>query len=248
MLRLFLLPLAMLCMAGNLVHGQVGVTTFGLQVKPVIPFSFFEPVTTLQREHVTSTLSLNGGMALGMLVRTGISKSISLEVGLDQITRRYNFNLQNDTNGYNAGGELRFVGYEMPVVCLVYIRLGERTWMNNALGASMDFYPGDAQKDLDYAQAYYFRRNWAQVGVVGNIGVEYRTLKSGYFYLGATFHRPFGAMAQADVTWLDKYRSYQPYKMTTLLSGSYLTVDLRYFFHEDPDRARVRRANRKGRG
>lgn len=248
MLRLFLLPLAMLCMAGNLVYGQVGVTTFGLQVKPVIPFSFFEPVTTLQREHVTSTLSLNGGMALGMLVRTGISKSISLEVGLDQITRRYNFNLQNDTNGYNAGGELRFVGYEMPVVCLVYIRLGERTWMNNALGPSMDFYPGDAQKDLDYAQAYYFRRNWAQVGVVGNIGVEYRTLKSGYFYLGATFHRPFGAMAQADVTWLDKYRSYQPYKMTTLLSGSYLTVDLRYFFHEDPDRARVRRANRKGRG
>jgi hypothetical protein len=55
-------------------------------------------------------------------------------------------------------------------------------------------------------------------------------------------------MAQANVTWLDKYRSYQPYKMTTLLSGSYLTVDLRYFFHEDADKARVRRANRnKGR-
>lgn len=228
------------------VQAQVGVTTFGLQVKPVIPFRFFEPVTTLQREHLSSTLKLNGGMALGMLVRTGISKSISLEVGLDQITRRYDFSIANDTNNYQDSGELRFVGYEMPVVCLVYIRLGQRTWMNNALGVSLDFYPGDAKKELEFAQAYYFRRNWAQAGVLGNIGVEYRTEKSGYFYIGATFHRPFGDMAQANVTWLDKYRSYQPYRMITGLSGSYLTVDLRYFFHEDPDKARVRRANRKG--
>jgi hypothetical protein len=243
-----LLPTILLLAVGTGLRAQVGVTTFGLQVKPVIPFSFFEPVTNLQLEHLSSTLELNGGMALGMLVRTGISKSISLEVGLDQITRRYRFTLQNDTNGYQGEGDLRFVGYEMPVVCLVYIRLGEKTWMNNALGFSMDFYPGDAKKELDYGQAYYFRRNWAQAGVVGNIGVEYRTERSGYFYLGATFHRPFGEMAQANVTWLDKYRSYQPYKMTTLLSGSYLTVDLRYFFHEDADKARVRRANRnKGR-
>jgi hypothetical protein len=248
MRRHLLLPTILLLAVGTGLRAQVGVTTFGLQVKPVIPFSFFEPVTNLQLEHLSSTLELNGGMALGMLVRTGISKSISLEVGLDQITRRYRFTLQNDTNGYQGEGDLRFVGYEMPVVCLVYIRLGEKTWMNNALGFSMDFYPGDAKKELDYGQAYYFRRNWAQTGVVGNIGVEYRTERSGYFYLGATFHRPFGEMAQANVTWLDKYRSYQPYKMTTLLSGSYLTVDLRYFFHEDPDKARVRRANRnKGR-
>jgi hypothetical protein len=248
MRRHLLLPTILLLAVGTGLRAQVGVTTFGLQVKPVIPFSFFEPVTNLQLEHLSSTLELNGGMALGMLVRTGISKSISLEVGLDQITRRYRFTLQNDTNGYQGEGDLRFVGYEMPVVCLVYIRLGEKTWMNNALGFSMDFYPGDAKKELDYGQAYYFRRNWAQAGVVGNIGVEYRTERSGYFYLGATFHRPFGEMAQANVTWLDKYRSYQPYKMTTLLSGSYLTVDLRYFFHEDPDKARVRRANRnKGR-
>ncbi len=245
--RFFLLPILLWMAVLAPVRAQVGVTTFGIQVKPVIPFSFFEPVTTLQREHLNATLKLNGGMALGMLVRTGISKSISLEVGLDQITRRYDFSLGNDTNNYTDSGSLRFVGYEMPVVCLVYIRLGQRTWMNNALGVSMDFYPGDAKKELEYAQAYYFRRNWAQAGVLGNIGVEFRTEKSGYFYVGATFHRPFGAMAQADVTWLDKYRSYQPYRMTTLLSGSYLTVDLRYFFHEDPDRARVRRANRKGR-
>ncbi len=224
------------------VVAQLGVTTFGLQVKPVIPFGFFEPVSKLGREHLQATLQLDGGMAFGMLVRTGISKSISLEVGLDQIVRRYSFTMANDTNGYTDGGSLRYVGYELPVVCLVYIRLGERTWMNNALGASVDFYPSDAKREIAQGQAYLFRRNWAQMGVVGNIGVEYRTERSGYFYLGATFHRPFGDMAQADATWLDKYTSYRPYRMTTLLSGSYLTLDLRYFFHENPDKARLRKA------
>ena len=214
-------------------------------MKPVIPFSFFEPVSNLQLEHLNSTLTLTGGFAFGMTVRTGITKAISFEVGIDQITRRYDFAIANDTNGYSDSGKLRFVGYEVPVTLLVYIRLGERTWMNNALGASVDFYPGDAKKELEYAQAYYFRRNWAQVGVVGNIGVEYRTEKSGYFYLGATFHRPFGEMAKADVTWLDRYTGLTPYRMSTFLSGSYLTVDLRYYFHEDPDKVKVRKSRRR---
>lgn len=221
---------------------QQGVTTFGLQVKPVIPFGVFERETTIDRSPLAATLELRGGLAYGMVVRTGLSKSISLEVGLSQITRRYDFGMTNDTNGYADQGSVRFVGYELPVTCLVYIRLGERSWMNNALGFSVDMYPGDAKKELPLAQAYLFRRNWAQAGVVGNIGVEYRTDNSGYFYLGATFHRPFGAMAQADVTWLDRYAGYRPYKLTTDLSGAYLTVDFRYFFHENPDKARLRKA------
>lgn len=218
------------------VIAQRGVTTFGIQVKPVIPFSFFEPVTTLGREDLHATLELQGGLSFGMLVRTGITKSVSMEVGIDQITRRYDFHMVNDTSGYDDQGSLRYVGYEVPVMCLVYIRLGERTWMNNALGFSFDLYPGDVKKELSYAQAYLFRRNWAQMGVVGNLGVEYRSPKAGYFYIGATFHRPFGDMAQLNATWLDRYQGLRPYSMTAMLSGSYLTLDLRYFFHEDPER------------
>lgn len=235
-----LLLLLMVGMPGS--FAQLGVTTFGLQVKPVIPFGFFDADKEYQQEHLYATLALDGGLAFGMVVRTGISKSISLEVGLDQITRRYRFTMANDTAGYDDAATVRYVGYELPVTCLVYIRLGQRTWMNNALGASVDFYPSDARRELAYAQAYLFRRNWAQVGIVGNIGVEYRTERSGYFYLGATFHRPFGDMAQADATWLDRYASYRPYRMSANLSGSYLTLDVRYFFHEDPDKARQRQA------
>ena len=130
---------------------------------------------------------------------------------------------------------------------LVYIRLGEHTWMNTALGVSMDFYPSDVQGLLEEGDIYVFRRNWAQAGVLGNIGVEYRTPKSGTFYLGATYHRPFNDMAQADLTWT--YFGPPAVRRTTVrtnLSGSYLTVDLRYYFHEDPDRNRLRKQRNRG--
>ncbi|MBK9419998.1 MAG: hypothetical protein IPN44_02980 [Flavobacteriales bacterium] len=226
-------------------HAQLGVTTFGIQLKPVIPFGFFEPITTLEQGTLASTVELKGGLAFGMVVRTGLTKAISLEVGIDQITRRYDVALSNDTNDYHGSTQIRFVGYELPVTCLVYIRLGEKTWMNNALGLSMDFYPSDAVRNFDSGQVYYYRRNWAQLGIVGNIGVEYRTERSGYFYLGGTFHRPFQDLALAEVTWADQYQNYRPYRMSKFLSGSYLTVDLRYFFHEDPDKARLRKARSK---
>jgi hypothetical protein len=48
-------------------------------------------------------------------------------------------------------------------------------------------------------------------------------------------------MAQAELTWYDHFNF-----GTTMIAGipgSYLTVDLRYFFHNDPDKARRRKAD-----
>jgi hypothetical protein len=136
---------------------------------------------------------------------------------------------------------VRFIGYEIPALAMVYIRLGERSWMNNALGFSFDLYPSDAERAQEYSRVYMARRDWKQVGLVANIGVEYRTYKSGWFYLGATYHRPFGDIAQAEFTWYDRLN------FGTVISagipGSYLTADLRYFFHNDPDKARRRKAD-----
>ena len=229
-------------LVGGEAVAQAGVATLGLQVKPVVVTNYFEPSVDAEREHLRYVMDLKGGFAFGMSVRVGITNTISLETGLGSIRRNYAFTLANDTSLYQETGTVRYAGYELPITGLVHMRLGERTWMNTALGASLDFYPSDVEAVVKEGSVYIFRRNWAQVGIVGNIGVEYRTEKSGYFYLGATFHRPFGDMAQADATWLDRYASYRPYRMTTGLSGSYLTLDLRYFFHEDPDKARMRKA------
>jgi len=220
-------------------HGQLGVTTFGIQYKPVLPLSLFDPVTTLEDPPIRGAMELTGGTAFGMVVRTGLTKAVSLETGINQITRRYDFSVANDTSGYEEGSSVRYVGYEVPVLAMVYIRLGQRTWMNNALGFSLDMYPSDAQKDVTEGRVYIFRNSWLQAGVVGNVGVEYRTERSGYFYLGATYHRPFNEMATADLTWYDAI--FFPTTLRTALDGSYLTLDVRYFFHEAPDKTRTRK-------
>ncbi|MBX2974415.1 MAG: outer membrane beta-barrel protein [Flavobacteriales bacterium] len=220
---------------------QRGVTTFGLQVKPVFALPYFQTLTTMERPHLTGQVELDGGMAFGMSVRIGLTDIISLETGIGQIQRRYTFGLANDTSGYREQGHVRYVGYEIPLMALAYMRTGERTYMNAALGFSADMYPSDVQQELEEGFIYMYRNRWVQAGVVANLGWEYRTAKSGIFHIGATFHRPFGDMAIADLTYWDVQRGFFPYRMRGALSGSYLTVDLRYYFHEDPSRVRQRR-------
>ncbi|MEO8591382.1 MAG: outer membrane beta-barrel protein, partial [Flavobacteriales bacterium] len=209
------------CAMPQAVNAQAHVTTFGVQVKPVVPLDFFDPVSTAERPSLTGTAELTGGYAFGMSVRIGLTNTISLETGLGQIQRRYRFNITNDTSGYSESDNIRYIGYELPVTGLVYIRLGQRTWMNAALGFSVDMYPSDAQRDIAEGRIYLFRTNWAQMGILGNLGVEYRTERSGTFYLGATFHRPFNPMAQADFTYYYFGQpSFQSYTTSTTLSGS----------------------------
>ena len=221
------------------VTAQAGVTTLGIQVKPVVPLDLFDPVVELERDQLSGTVELTGGYAFGMSVRVGVSNTISFETGISQVQRNYRYTLLNDTSGYSATERFRYVGYEVPVVALAYIRLGERLWMNAALGFSFDAYPSDVQKDVEQGRIYVFRNNWAQFATLANLGVEYRTEGSGYFYLGASFHRPFGSIAVADLTYYGQ--NFFPYTMRGTLDGSYLTLDLRYYFHEDPDRMRTRR-------
>ncbi len=233
-------------LVGGEAVAQAGVATLGLQVKPVVVTNYFEPSVDAEREHLRYVMDLKGGFAFGMSVRVGITNTISLETGLGSIRRNYAFTLANDTSLYQETGTVRYAGYELPITGLVHMRLGERTWMNTALGASLDFYPSDVEAVVKEGSVYIFRRNWAQASVLGNIGVEYRTPKSGTFYVGATYHRPFNDLALADLTW----NYFGPPAARTFtervsLNGSYLTVDLRYYFHEDPDKARLRKQRSK---
>ena len=221
---------------------QQGVTTLGVSLKPVIPLSYVDPLVTVERPDLSGSVELTGGFAFGMAMRFGITNAISFEAGISQITRRYRFDLLNDTSGYADGDQVRFVGYEVPLTALVFIRLGERSYMNAALGLSIDAYPSDVQRDVDRGRIYVFRRNWAQIGVVGNLGVEYRTERSGIIYFGTTFHRPFNDMAVANLTYYGP--TFLNYDMAAPLNGGYFTVDLRYYFHEDPDRGKLRKGRK----
>ena len=212
-------------------------------MKPVIPLEFFDPITVVERPDLIGRIELKGGFAFGMNVRVGVTNSISLETGISQIRRAYDFTIVNDTSGYTGSDRVRFTGYEIPVQGAVYIRLGQKTWMNAALGASIDMYPSDVQRDVERGRIYMFRYDWVRFGILGNMGVEYRTDKSGILYLGASYHRPFNDMAIAEFTYYAP--NFFPYSMRTALNGTYLTLDLRYYFHDDSERAGQRRKARE---
>jgi len=233
---------ACLVLVGLTVHSQAGSTTFGIQVKPVIPLDMFNKLVTVEREHLKGSVELTGGFAFGMTVRVGITNAISFETGLGQIKRRYEYSITNDTSNYSESNKVRYLGYELPITGLVHIRLGEQMWMNAALGASIDMYPSEVRSLVDEGSIDIARRYWAQLGILGNLGVEYRTRKSGTIYLGGTFHRPFNDLAPFRLIWGKVGGA--AYNLDGTIDGSYLTVDLRYYFHEDPQKRRVKRAKK----
>ncbi|MFN9801402.1 MAG: hypothetical protein ACK54P_15400, partial [Bacteroidota bacterium] len=132
-----------------------------------------------------------------------------------------------------------------PLQGLVYVRLGKQLWMNASGGVCLDMYPSDiatstsVRRDTmvyDFSQDT-FRRRWIQVAILANYGFEWRTRKSGFLYLGASFHRPFQEIAYTKST---VTINTNPSSVVYELAGSYLTVDLRYFFHEDPQRRKAK--------
>jgi hypothetical protein len=76
--------------------------------------------------------------------------------------------------------------------------------------------------------------------VIAGLGWEYRTEKSGYFYLGASYHRPFDYIFYSYLLYPDKEK---PTSETgSELQGNYLSFDIRYFFHSEPEKRKKKTA------
>lgn len=230
---------------------QKNVLTFGVQYKPIFPFPLLntrdleiqvdEPVFNHRIEQ-------KFGNSFGMVVRRGLTDLISLESGINFIQRNYNLDYAvADSNDF-ATNDLRIVSYEIPLSAMVYIRLGEEWFLNTSLGVSAVMFPSNVGTNVVTEgrtasfQTEGLRRSWFQGAMIANVGVEYRTRKKGYFYLGSSFHLPFQSMYYVVGVYNKnqiKYRGYDE------LRGSFLTIDLRYFFNEKPQTAAQRKQSKK---
>ena len=215
---------------------QERVTTFGLQLKPIIPIQFFD--AGKQEKIVNNIEYINNprmGMSFGMVIRKGFTKSLSLETGINFLRRNFDLTINDPDSAFSGTSQFRLVNYEIPVLGLVYVRLNRQMYMNVAGGVSFDIYPTPLfTADTYYANAVN-RTYWLQTSLLANLGWEYRTEKSGYFYVGASLHRPFEKIFTEFVTY--KGADGNRREETTFdLTGNYVTLDLRYFFHEDPER------------
>jgi hypothetical protein len=216
-----------------IVFAQDNILTAGFQIKPI----FSTEILGTGEQKLTGDSNVifgtkpGSGICFGMVVRYGLTDRVSLETGINYVKRSYSLNITDSL--FSGNSEYRIIGYEIPLSCLVFIQLSEKIFMDVSLGLSLDFFPSDVQSSDDYFKHYGTRNSWLGESVLANLGYEYRTEKSGYIYLGASYHRPFKDIYYSTVAY---YRNHDDYTsgQQFLLSGNYLTLDIRYFFHEDP--------------
>jgi hypothetical protein len=225
-----------LCLCGSSIFAQLNVLTAGFQIKPLFSSKFFNtgPQSLLGDSGVSFTLKPSSGYCFGMIIRYGISNSVSIESGINYVKRTYSLTIDDSLTSFSGNSEFRIIGYEIPISGLVFIPLSEKIFMDASLGTSLDFFPSDVQSSDDYFKHLGTRRNWIFLSVLANLGWEYRTEKSGYFYLGASYHRPFSDIYRSTVGYYRNMNNTYTTGQQFLLSGNYLTFDIRYFFHEDP--------------
>lgn len=210
---------------------QARVTTVGICYKPIFPVDFLGTgPETSQQDGVTLTTGLNKGFSGGMVIRRGFSDLIAGEAGIQYIRRDYGFTLLD--SGYQIERGFRTIGYEIPISALVFVQLAERLYMNASLGTGIDAFASSVRTSEATFEQVAKKNYIVQPIITANLGWEYRTEKSGTIYLGATFHRPFKDIYSNGVNYRNNGKDILFFQQ---LSGSYLTADLRYYFHEDPE-------------
>lgn len=212
---------------------QKDVTTLGLQFKPIISSEIINTgAETIKEGAVSFTLEPNQGYSFGMVIRRGITDEFSLETGINYTKRNFNLFLSNDTIELNGESDFSYIIYEIPVLGLIYVQMGQDVYLNTAFGASLNFLPSNWESFDSYFTHFSSRKSWIVPSLLANVGVEYRSRKDGIFYVGFSYHRPFTEITTAGVGYLED--RLQKEAAFFDVSGNYLTIDLRYFFHEDP--------------
>lgn len=212
-------------------------TYFGFQVKPIFPTRFIgEPTLTQKVENYETTISQRIGYSFGGVVRVGLTKFIALETGINFNQRNFNLDMSIPDSSVYASNDLSFVTYEIPVNGLIYIRLDEKWYMNTSIGVALSYNPTNVGvKTIPGTGQHIFRHTGLAKKVVfefnANVGFEYRTEKSGTFYLGGSACVPF-----SPIFYLLSEYTYSGYHIETdaqndgKVDGSYLSLDFKYFF------------------
>ena len=206
---------------------------FGLQVRPIFPTRFIgEPVNTFTQDEFTTTMSQKMGYSFGGTVRAGLTKLIALETGINFTQRNFDVSMAVPDSGVSAVNDISFIAYDIPINGLIYVQLSEQFYMNASLGFAINFKPTDVGIITIPGSSYIFTHSGRVNSKIGfdmnaNFGFEYRTEKSGFFYIGGSARVPFSPL----FTMVAQYKN-QGYKNTIYgkIDGSYLSLDFKYFF------------------
>ncbi|PCH65532.1 MAG: hypothetical protein COC01_09595 [Bacteroidetes bacterium] len=206
--------------------------TVGFQVKPIFRGAFFNTRDIdVSQNNVNFTVATSLGYSAGMIIRKGITKKLSFETGINYVKRVYKLTISDSS--FTGESKFRIIGYEIPLLALIYIRISEKIYMNNALGLSIDMFPSDVRTSKSYFTQSSRRTSFINPALLANLGWEYRTDKSGFFYIGTSYQRPFSNIMLTKIQYDSNNKTADA---ETKLVGSYLTIDFRYFFPETQEK------------
>jgi hypothetical protein len=211
-------------------------TAFGLQYRPILAAPLLDtgPVRS-GNEEFDATLVPELGHDFGVVLRWGIGERLAIETGIDQIRRNFSIRVKDQKSSYQDRIDFNMLAYQLPLRALLYVRIGRDLYANVAAGAVADIFPTDWTGGDGNSSQFTQRFNWLLGGFTANLGMEYRTKKSGAFYLGGTYHRPitnppkYGPnIAAMEVSY--KRDQQRLFRQTLVVPGNYITLDLKYFF------------------
>lgn len=212
---------------------------FGFQLRPIVPNAYLNTdIEMASLPNFTYSAKSNVGISFGSIIRKPIGKFWNIETGLNFVKRSYLLSFElNDSVQVSSKQNMTFIAYEIPIQALIYVRLGKSWYMNASAGISIDFFPSETETFssekidstyFDFRQKTY-RIKWNALAAQTNLGFEYRTEKKGYYYIGASFHRPFDRIAGTQATVEAQSGSD---RLWLSLSGSYFSLDLKYFLFD----------------
>tara|TARA_B100001758_G_C18394908_1_gene605287 strand:+ start:497 stop:1204 length:708 start_codon:yes stop_codon:yes gene_type:complete len=212
-------------------------TTFGLQYKPIIPAAYFNSSEIIKDSNGYGfNLNPKYSNSFGMILRQKINNTFSLESGLNYIQRNYQLKIIKNTINLEAETFFGIRSYEVPLQLLIYVRASKHWHLNVAFGISHNVLTSDI-KSYAEENTYFFqntyRKNGGYRALLANVGMEYRTNKKGYYYIGTSLHRPWREIARSYPEYNDGEHIFNNESDFFLeMLGSFITIDLRYFFAE----------------
>ena len=206
---------------------------FGVQIRPVFPTKFIgNSFASGALDGFETTIQQKMGFSFGATVRAGITNTIAFETGINFTQRNFDLTMGvPDSNSY-AEDNLTFIEYDVPVNALFYIKLAEQWYMNASLGGSITYKPTDVGTFNQPGGPFYYKhtgliRNRVGIDANANLGFEFRTEKSGFFYVGGSARVPFAPL-------FDLIADYQYEGNNTRIvfpvDGSFLALDFKYIF------------------
>ena len=226
------------CTLFSVVQAQEKLNVFGLQFKPIVPASYFDAASISDNQDgYWLTLSPRYSYSTGMVIRYGLSKTFSIESGLNLIQRNYRLDMKNPRELLSDYTDLGLRAYELPIQLLAYVRASERWYMNAAFGISQNTFASDVFSNGEISDNFYQntgRRTRGQRALLANLGIEYRSVKDGFFYFGASLHRPWKEIARVYPEYDDGINKFNnplaPNAFYLEVLGNFVTLDFRYFF------------------